>query len=95
MSASSYAKDGSLVRRIWVRPLAGASRLEIVVLLATIAIGILVGIIVGSFPIGFLAVMIFAGVARVILWLLDSGDTGSPKAMPQPKEARSYEKVHS
>jgi uncharacterized membrane protein YczE len=64
----------TLVER--VRPVAAAPRWEILVLAITLALGVLIGVALNSFLLGFLAVAIMAGIARLLLHLMmtDSSD---------------------
>jgi hypothetical protein len=63
--------------------------LEIGILALTLVLGVVVGIALGSFLLGFAALVVFAGLARLLLEVLGSGDSGSPKPAHQHEEAHS------
>ncbi len=69
MSTDTYAKRGPHLTRVG----SGASRLEVVILVATLAIGVGIGFALNSFVLGFAAVVVLAVVARIGLAI------GSPK----------------
>jgi|GEM_PF-2983175 len=67
MSTQTYAKSNSLLRRIRIRPLAGAGRIEIAVIAATLLAGVLIGVALNSFVLGFAALVVIALFVRLIL----------------------------
>ena len=77
MSTKTYAKRHPRASRFWIGALAGgAGRLELVVLALTVLAGILIGILLESFLLGFAALAALAAAVRLILELLDSGRRG-------------------
>ena len=71
--------------RLWIGPLVGgAGRLELAVLALAVLAGVLIGILLDSFLLGFAALAALAVVARVILELLDSGRHGGHGGHGEP-----------
>lgn len=89
MSTETFAKENSGLSRILALSIGGAGRLEIGILALTLVLGVVVGIALGSFLLGFAALVVFAALARLVFEVLGSGDSGSPKPAPQHEEAHS------
>lgn len=93
MTANSYAKSSPSRARAILRPLSGAGRIEIGILLITLIVGMLVGVLLDNFLLGFAALAGFALLARLILELIGSGGhTGTPEPA---SAARQGEHVRS
>ncbi len=99
MSTKTYAKSHSRVSRFWIGPLAGgAGRLELAVLAFTVLAGILIGVLLESFLLGFAVLAVLAILARLILELLDSDRRGGHRGRDEPVAAATghrRERVHS
>lgn len=93
MTTNSYAKGSPSRARAILRPLSGVGRLEMGILLVTLIVGTLVGVLLGSFLLGFAALAGLALLARLILELIGSGGhSGTPEpapAAPQREHVRS------
>lgn len=70
-------KTDQLTSHARARSRTGAGRIEIAVLALVIALGVIIGTIVNSILLGFVAVIVLAGLARLYLAVTDSGGSRS------------------
>jgi hypothetical protein len=72
MRSKTYAQDHAISRSPLVQLFSGAGHLEVLVLLLGIAVGLLLGILLDNFILGFLALAAVALLGLLLLGILGS-----------------------